>query len=358
MLLYVKSDTQITNIKGDLPSLIDSNLPEKVKAETGAIWTAYQQGYDNFLKQYSNYLIVEKDLATLTASTNDKTSTVTPHSQLLVATNISVEQICSVVDSDNPPPIQDFKIILGKFNKNNINGYSATHKCTTLFAACRKGSYDIVKELLTIPNINLRGAQETYTTHGNTCIHVANWRGHVRIVALLISKGAILEPKTSGNKVAPNNAQERNYTLEEPVRSTLATIYRNSSPPNETLLNEIISTVDISKTISAVDPLPLWAVIGLPKDEIPPQFMKSDYIWYCKHSNENKMSLMPLTVASHLTATYLKNRKSTAAVNTSIPVPPAVGFISNTIIWGSEDWTIDFNQMTASRNLKSGVSLI
>jgi len=272
MLLYVKADTQLQNARGDLPSLIDPALPDKLKTETIAIWTAYDKGYDYFLQQYSNFIIVEKDLATLTAST-DKYATNSAYSQLLVSTTVTVEQLCATVDSENSPPISDFKIILSKFNKKDINTLSATHRCTILYAACRKGNFDIVKELLTIPNISLKGPQETYSLHGNTCLHVANWRGHVRIVAYLISKGAILEPKQAGNKVPPNNAQERNYTLEESVRSTLATVYRNSSPPNEKLLNEIINSVDVGKTISAVDPLPLWAVIGLPKDEIPPQYM-------------------------------------------------------------------------------------
>jgi len=78
--------------------------------------------------------------------------------------------------------------------------------------------------------------------------------------------------------------------------------------------------------------------------------MKSEYIWYRKNPNENKMTLMPLTTSSHLTAVYMKNRKSTAAVNTTVPKPPIESIISfhNTYLWSYEDWTIDFNAMTAT----------
>jgi len=102
-----------------------------------------------------------------------------------------------------------------------------------------------------------------------------------------------------------------------------------------------------------IDPLPLWAVIGLPKDEIPPQYMKSDYIWYRKNLNENKMTLMPLTISSHLTAVYMRNRKSTAAVNTLVPTPPVVSLFNNTFLWSYEDWTIDFNTMIATISAKN-----
>jgi len=193
---------------------------------------------------------------------------------------------------------------------------------------------------------------------------VANWRGHLRVVALLLLKGAILEPKTAGNKAKPNQMPERNYTIEDSVRSTLSTIYRAFETNEVAILKEIIESADFQKKhISTIDPLPLWAVIGLPKEEIPPQYMKSEYIWYRKIPTENKMTLMPLTISSHLTAVYMKNRKSSTAVTSAVPAPPSATLFNNTYVWSYEEWTIDFNAMSATiyvnnKNTKINLALI
>jgi hypothetical protein len=178
---------------------------------------------------------------------------------------------------------------------------------------------------------------------------VANWRGHLRIVAYLLLKGAVLEPKTGGNRSRPNTLSEKNFTLPEVTRTTLNVIYRNAEPPKKDLLQQIVDSDDNKKNIySQTDALPLWAVIGLPKNDIPPQYMKSDYIWYYKAQNETKMQLLPLTQASHLLAVYLRERKTSGAITTRVPVPPVVGVFSQSHVWSDEEWSVDFNQMSAT----------
>jgi hypothetical protein len=183
---------------------------------------------------------------------------------------------------------------------------------------------------------------------------VANWRGHYRIVALPILRGAILEPKKTGNR--PNALSEKNFTLDEITRNTLALIYRNSEPVNKELLKEIVETPP-PKTNSATGHLPLWAVIGLPKDDLPPQYLKSEYVWYRKTGNDPKMTLLPLIQSSHLTAVYMKERKATKPVEVKMINPPNNNLFNNSYNWSTENWTIDFTAMTATLKGNTNIKL-
>lgn len=82
-------------------------------------------------------------------------------------------------------------------NRVGVNGLDKAGN-TALYWACHGGHLDIVKILLSQPNIELNQQNKL----GDTALHAASWKGYADIVELLLAKGSRTDVLNNEKKLA------------------------------------------------------------------------------------------------------------------------------------------------------------
>uniref|UniRef100_A0A914CDR8 Osteoclast-stimulating factor 1 n=1 Tax=Acrobeloides nanus TaxID=290746 RepID=A0A914CDR8_9BILA len=73
---------------------------------------------------------------------------------------------------------------------------------TALYWACHAGHVDIVKELLSTPNVTITSQNKM----GDTPLHAASWKGHLNVIQILIESGANVHARNKDGKTAADMA--------------------------------------------------------------------------------------------------------------------------------------------------------
>jgi len=138
---------------------------------------------------------------------------------------ISIDQISIAIF--NQVPDEEIFYMLNQLNSIHINAFNSKGQ-TLLYTASRAGRLEIVKKLVAIKGIKLGGAQNIPLK--STPLHGANWGGHIEVIAILLSLGAIPEE----NCVTPDGrglppSEEANPDLQESLLEKLQLLWEEYS---------------------------------------------------------------------------------------------------------------------------------
>jgi len=324
---------------GNFQKIMTNEKPEAL----GALWKNHPAGLMAFRQQNSEFELYQEIMASVVVQTGGKVNSAIDNALLLE--KISVDELCEILIAKIPPNENQMKILLSKISHKEINDLAPANQCTVLYMACRNGHYQVVQALLGVPGIKINGSQESYTQTENTPLHVANWYGHVRIVALLLLKDVKFETK----KGSSTPDKEVNPHLSQPARNTLATLFQKSN--DKSYLERIAREYTEGKENKKVQ-LPLWAITGVPKEDTPPQYWKADLLWY--NSVGTKLTLLPLHENSHLNQLWQQVGNKPGVFDTNVPIPPETNFfgVGETYHFSYVPWKVDFMNKTAIINGK------
>jgi len=356
ILLFKDADPDAKNIHLEKARFCDSTLPEEKRKRMDQIFKLYDTNERDLLAQEIDAISSRIEAKILQSNSQPNLPKISSTSNLPNfpnphATNekgpVTLEKLCDLLKGDSPPPVNVFQDYFRRFDKKFVNDFSLKEKCTPFYLACRSGSLEIVMEFMEVDGIKLTGQQETRTGEGSTPLHVANWRGHVPVVAYLLTR-VEPEPKANGNIAGqePEIYPGKRGKEDDIKRNQLAKIFLAASRPHgkEERLRPYWQDVKLPKPMP---PIPLSVTLSLPQEEVPPQYLRLTYLWYEKKGS--KLTLLELHVASCLDVEYSKwcektPDPDTTEVEVKIYTPPVRG----TIVWTMVVWKVNFKHFVVN----------
>jgi len=247
---------------------------------------------------------------------------------------VTIDMLIDLIpENGKMPSIEVFKSHCDKLDPRLINQHSSKEKCSLFWWACRIGSYDIVKYLFVFPGIKKDGVQETREFgNGSTPLHIANWKGHVHIVALLLYNKVPVEQNKKG--FPPGSGQEINTKLPNNIQIALSSLFSIEKDRNLKLQDKqneyrIIFNKKDEKAQQNTR-LPLTDKLYGAK-QIPYHYSVCNFFWFDAKSNE----LLDISVCSSLDLAYNIYKRSGGIIQKKV-------WYENSL----REWSIDFTNKT------------